>query len=69
MTEFEEIAEPYRFNFEISWEVANKGEKDIKWLVALLQLLINVIRVLGIAEQLVAVMYAFRRLRTSQAMV
>ena len=22
----EEVAEPYRFNFEIAWEVANKGQ-------------------------------------------
>lgn len=36
MAEFDEIAEPYRFNFEISMEVANKGEKD-----TLLELLIG----------------------------
>lgn len=23
-----EVAEPYRFNFEIAWEVANKGESE-----------------------------------------
>ncbi len=25
-TDFESVAEPYRFNFEIAWEVANKGK-------------------------------------------
>ena len=24
--DFEKVAEPYRFNFEIAWEVANKGD-------------------------------------------
>ena len=24
----EEVAEPYRFNFEIAWEVANKGQSS-----------------------------------------
>lgn len=24
--EFDKIAEPYRYNFEIAWEVANKGK-------------------------------------------
>ena len=24
-----EVAEPFRFNFEIAWEVANKGEYSI----------------------------------------
>lgn len=24
-SDFEKVAEPYRYNFEIAWEVANKG--------------------------------------------
>ena len=25
MADFENVAEPFKFNFEIAWEVANKG--------------------------------------------
>ena len=25
-----EVAEPFRFHFEIAWEVANKGEREIE---------------------------------------
>ena len=27
----DDVAEPFRFNFEIAWEVANKGKHTVRW--------------------------------------